>query len=54
MPTYEYRCRECGDRFEEHQTVAEHEAAKPTCPKCQSGNVEKAVSAFYAQTSKKS
>ena len=34
MPTYTYRCEQCGTSFEETQSMAEHEAGKPRCPKC--------------------
>jgi putative FmdB family regulatory protein len=47
-------CETCGETFEQRETVAEHEAAKPKCPKCGSDKVERAVSTFYAQTSRKS
>ena len=54
MPTYEYRCEHCGETFEQRETVAEHEAATPKCPKCGSEKVARAFSAFYTKTSKKS
>jgi putative FmdB family regulatory protein len=54
MPTYEYRCQNCGETFERRERIAEHEAATPKCPKCGSDRVERAFSAFYAKTSKKS
>ena len=54
MPTYQYRCEQCGETFEQRETVAEHETAKPKSPKCGSAKVAKAFSAFYARTSKKS
>jgi putative FmdB family regulatory protein len=54
MTTYEYRCESCGEAFEQRESIAEHEAAKPKCPKCGSDEVARSVSAFYAQTSKKS
>lgn len=54
MPTYEYRCHRCGEKFEQRESVAEHEAAKPRCPACGSDKVVRAFSAFYAKTSKKS
>lgn len=40
MPTYEYRCRECGHEFEEFQSMT----AEPveTCPEC-SGEVERLI-----------
>ncbi len=32
MPTYEYRCSECGHEFEEHQPITSNPLVK--CPKC--------------------
>jgi putative FmdB family regulatory protein len=54
MPTYEYRREACGETFEQRESVAEHEGAKPTCPRCGSDKVARSVSTFYIQTSKKS
>ena len=54
MPTYEYRCRECGHRFEKAMTLGEHERhTKPPCPKCNSRGVEQLPSRFQAVTNKK-
>jgi putative FmdB family regulatory protein len=39
MPTYQYRCEKCGKRFERTETITEHEAVKPQCPKCGSKKV---------------
>ncbi len=41
MPTYEYRCKECGHQFEEFQNIT----AEPIkeCPACQ-GKVERLIS----------
>jgi putative FmdB family regulatory protein len=39
MPTYEYRCKTCGEIFERRESIAEHEAAKAKCPKCESEEV---------------
>jgi putative FmdB family regulatory protein len=47
MPTYESRCERCDE-------TAEHETAKPQCPKCGGEKVTRAFSALYAETSKKS
>ena len=41
MPTYEYRCLECGYEFEAFQTISE--APVSTCPTC-SGKVERKIS----------
>ena len=54
MPTYEYRCAQCGETFEHQETIAEHETAKPQCPKCGEAKVAPVFSAFFAKTSKKS
>ena len=41
MPTYEYRCNDCGHEFEEFQSIS----AAPilTCPSC-NGNTERLIS----------
>ena len=41
MPTYVYRCNECGHEFEEYQSIVD----KPldTCPVCK-GKVERIIS----------
>ena len=54
MPIYEFQCRNCGHAFELVQTVAQHETASVSCPKCNGANVERVVSHVYAVTSKKS
>jgi len=51
MPTYQYHCEKCRRRFERTETIAEHEAVKPKCPKCGSKIVPGNV---YVVTSKKS
>jgi putative FmdB family regulatory protein len=45
MPIYEYHCGECGERFELFVRSATRQAA-PTCPKCGSLKVQKAISLF--------
>jgi putative FmdB family regulatory protein len=54
MPTYEYRCETCNEIFEQRESIAEHETAKPQCTKCGGEKVTRAFSAFYAKSSKKS
>jgi putative FmdB family regulatory protein len=54
MLTYEYRCDKCGERFEQTETLAQHEAGKPACPKCESESVSRVFSAPQVKTSKKS
>ncbi len=45
MPIYEYRCRECDELFEVF-VRSPSQKANPTCPKCGSQKVKKAVSLF--------
>ena len=54
MPTYEYRCRKCGEVFTRSEHVAEHQESHPPCPKCKSDEVEPVVATFYPKTSRKS
>jgi putative FmdB family regulatory protein len=54
MPTYAYRCDKCGESFEHVETISEHGAAKPPCPKCGSDKVASVPTAFVAMTGKKS
>lgn len=42
MPTYEYKCRQCGYRFERFQSITA--APVKTCPKCK-GRVTRLLSA---------
>jgi putative FmdB family regulatory protein len=45
MPIYEYRCEECNEPFEVFVRSSSHKT-NPTCPKCGSQKVKKAVSLF--------
>ena len=54
MPTYQYRCEKCRKKFERAETISEHEAKKPTCPKCGSKKVSFVPGNVYVVTSKKS
>lgn len=42
MPTYEFRCRDCGEEFELLLPMSHEEM--PLCPECNSENVEKLIS----------
>jgi len=54
MPTYEYRCKNCGRRFDKAMTFEQHEKrARPACPKCRSRKVEQMPSRFQPVTGKK-
>lgn len=50
MPLYEYRCPECGHRFEILQRMGEG-AEGLSCPRCGAGKVEKQFSTFASTTS---
>jgi putative FmdB family regulatory protein len=42
VPIYEYACRQCGRRFEE---LVFGQAPTPSCPGCQTADVERLLSA---------
>jgi putative FmdB family regulatory protein len=55
MPSYEYACRDCKKDFTIFLSLKELEAKpKITCPHCESDNVEKRFTGFFAKTDKKS
>lgn len=58
MPTYEFRCTDCGTVFELDESMSEHDRDirehKAKCPKCQSVNVAPQVAAFEVRTTRKS
>lgn len=41
MPLYEYRCEDCGGRFDRLQSAA---AGAPSCPTCGSASVRRLIS----------
>jgi putative FmdB family regulatory protein len=45
MPVYEYRCSECGERFELFVRSAARQSL-PICPRCGSTEVHKSISLF--------
>lgn len=45
MPVFEYKCDDCGYKFEEFQTVKDDPIT--ICPKCQ-GKVKKLISLSYS------
>jgi putative FmdB family regulatory protein len=45
MPIYEYRCRQCGERFEK-LVRATAEQTVVICPRCGSQEVKKEISLF--------
>lgn len=54
MPIYEFVCTKCKKAFEIALSFAEREKKKIKCPKCKSTQVSQSLSAFFANTSKKS
>ena len=54
MPLYEYVCNDCHKEFSVHLTIKDYESnPNIKCPYCESGNVLKKFSAFYAKTDSK-
>ena len=42
MPTYDYVCQDCGQRFDVRMSISAYSAgAKPSCSSCGSANVER-------------
>ncbi len=55
MPTYEFECIQCGEKFPQKQSIEEHDQHKKVkCPKCGSANVGQLISPTFVKTSKKS
>lgn len=54
MPTYEYECDDCKNKFTLIQRISEHGKTKTTCPKCKSAKVKQSISVFTTKTSRKS
>ena len=53
MPTYEYKCLECGKSFSLVLFISEHDKVEVKCPECSSKSVKQLMSVFVAQTSRK-
>ncbi len=54
MPTYDYVCQDCGERFVRVQSMASHQRSEVSCPVCKSNKVERVFADFYAKTVRKS
>ena len=54
MPTYEYKCMDCGKESELYLSISEHERGNIACPTCKSTRMEQLISAISAKTSRKS
>ncbi len=49
MPIYEYKCNECGEKFEVF--VFTHADTNISCEECGSGNTERVLSSFASSGS---
>ena len=55
MPAYEYVCKDCNREFTVFLSIREYEEKQEMkCPKCQSDNVQRKLTGFFARTSRKS
>ena len=54
MPTYEYKCLDCGKESELNLSLSDHERGNITCPGCKSTRMAQLISAISAKTSRKS
>jgi len=43
MPTYEYKCKDCGKEFEVFKSIKDE--SLPACPECNSHNTSRLISA---------
>lgn len=46
MPIYEYKCPQCGEKFEIRRGFFSRSNDKVVCPKCGSGKPERVLSSF--------
>ena len=51
MPIYEYECRKCRERFEVLQKASDSNAGL-NCPKCDTDEPERVLSAFCSTSAK--
>ena len=55
MPAYEYVCKDCNKTFTVFLSISEYEViTKAKCPHCNSDNVHRTITGFFAKTSRKS
>ena len=54
MPTYAYRCMQCGRTFEHEERLAEHGSEQPACPDCGGHEVVSVPVPVMVKTSRKS
>lgn len=49
MPLYEYRCQDCGQKFEKLVSISSRDQ-EVSCPSCGSSRSERAISLFAARS----
>ncbi len=54
MPTYEYECKKCGNKFSLTMAMDEHQKKKVRCPKCKCESIKHIVASVFVTTSRKS
>jgi putative FmdB family regulatory protein len=54
MPSYAYRCTECGTSFDRTEHISDHGHTAPQCPACRSARTQQVPAPFFAKTSRKS
>ncbi len=54
MPKYEYKCASCGDQFSRIESMAQYGEHAVRCPECNSTEIERVFSEFFAKTIRKS
>lgn len=54
MPSYEYRCLDCGKEFLLILSLKDHESGAAACPSCGSKKLEQTFTSFVAKTASKS
>ena len=54
MPSYDYKCTKCNEKFTVILSIREHDAGEVKCPKCGEKKVEQLITTFQVKTSRKS
>jgi hypothetical protein len=54
MPTHAYRCEQCGESFEQVETIFEHGTLRPAASEVRQRTGGERPTAFVATTAKKS
>lgn len=50
MPAYDYRCKDCGNRFTLfYKSYNDYDTAQPSCPQCHSERLSRLISSIKVQ-----